>query len=73
MFSTFNVTQSELAGELVKWIFRGIEAPREKGGSLKVPIGLGLLWDLKSPKIALSHPKSPKVTLSRLILGANFA
>ena len=27
---------------------------------------LGLLWDLKSPKIALSRLKSPKVALGRL-------
>ena len=26
----------------------------------------GLLWDLKSPKVALSRLKSPKVALSRL-------
>ena len=26
----------------------------------------GLLWDLKSPKVALSRLKSPKVALNRL-------
>ena len=27
---------------------------------------LGLLWDLKSPKVAQSRLKSPKIALSRL-------
>ena len=38
----------------------------EELGLLGGTLGRGLLWDLKSPKVALNRLKSPKVALNHL-------
>ena len=67
-FALFTVRWANLFQPHVRWLilkFGHVTGRIFIHQSRHLRLQIGLLWDLKSPKVALSRLKSPKVALSR--------